>query len=90
MLVPVRYLALQAVVTFVIDDFAGGFDRRYLALRCAALAGAAAVGPSPQPVKNSKPGEEAKTRTKRAEVLAVKFAVEDRDEQQQPGVGDKP
>ena len=59
MLIPVSYLALQAIVAFVIDNLAGGFDGGYLALMGAGLAGLATFVASAQPFKNAEACHEA-------------------------------
>ena len=58
MIIPVGHLAFQAVVAFVVDNFAGGFDSGDLALVSARLAGCAALHSAPQPVENAKAGDE--------------------------------
>ncbi len=75
MIVPVGDLALQAVVAFIVDNFAGGFYCRYLTLMGTGLAGCAAFYPAAQPVKNTKAGDKAQPGSQWAQVFAVEFTV---------------
>ena len=63
LVIPIGYLALQAVVAFVVDDLACGFYCGNLALVGAGLAGLAALTSAAQPVKDTKTRNEAEPRS---------------------------
>ena len=69
-------------MALIVDDFARGLDSGDLALVGAGLAGLAALAPSAQPVEDTEAGDKAQARPQRADVFAVKLAVDGRDGQQ--------